>query len=210
MKTMYDGRVANMPNGADIYAGYVDNSAIGITFPALVSRFAGSTSVQLLSISVHGASAMCADVESGALTTWAGYDIGYCSIARAQTLINQYGRPKKLWTAHYTDIPHLCDSSCGFGFIGQADATQWTDHNGVYDESLCLDDFLPPLDPQKGNTNMLITRDNVGRLQVVGAAVDNGNLMVFTETSPGQWSVTDVTNEIHLAYPNDPRAYKLQ
>lgn len=34
----------------------------------------------------------------------------------------------RVCTAHYTDIPHLCDSSCNPELKGHADGTQYTDH----------------------------------------------------------------------------------
>jgi hypothetical protein len=135
---MADGPVANLPPGLDAYAGYVDRGGIGITWPgvaAIPARYH-------LSISIHGqAPAMCGDVEKGALTSWAGYTYGYCSISYAQGLINAYGRPKKLWIAHYGEGPHLCTSACGYGFKDRADGTQWIDHGG-WDESLLADDFF--------------------------------------------------------------------
>ena len=138
---MGDGPVANLPAGLDAYAGYTDAGGIGITFPALTARFPNA---HHLSISVHGqAPAMCGDVENGALSSWAGYDYGYCSLSRVADLVSRYGRPKKLWTAHYTGVAHICTpQACGFGLPFGADGTQWTDHGGVWDESLLADDFF--------------------------------------------------------------------
>jgi hypothetical protein len=31
----------------------------------------------------------------------------------------------RIWTAHYTGVPHLCSSACEPGVTGTADATQW-------------------------------------------------------------------------------------
>lgn len=141
---MGDGPVANMPPGLDAYAGYNDLSGIGETWPAVQAIPA----LHHLSIStVPGNPAMCGDVEKGALTTWAGYSVGYCSVAYAEALIAAYGRPPKLWTAHHNDIPHICNPSCGFGFTGQADGTQWTNHGDAWDESLLADDFFSFLAP---------------------------------------------------------------
>jgi hypothetical protein len=62
-------------------------------------------------------------------------------------------REVRLWTAHYTTVPHLCTPACGHGFAYYADATQWrTDALGKdLDESRCLDTFFgpppPPPDP---------------------------------------------------------------
>lgn len=141
---MGDGPPANIPAGLDAAAGYVDNSGIGITWPAVQTM-----SVRYhLSISVHGWPAMCGDVERGALGSWKGYTVGYCSISAAAALVARDGRPEKLWTAHYTGYAHICSSVCGYGFTGQADGTQWTDHGGLWDESLLLDDFFSFQGPQ--------------------------------------------------------------
>lgn len=136
---MGDGPVANLPAGLDAYAGYNDQSGIGETYPAILTlpaRYHMSISTQ------PGVVANCGDVESGALSSWIGYKVGYCNLANAQGLINRDGRPDKLWTAHYTNVPHICNSSCGFGFTGVADGTQWTDHGGLWDQSLLDDNFF--------------------------------------------------------------------
>lgn len=33
----------------------------------------------------------------------------------------------RVWTAHYTEVPHLCTPACGFGLPSAVDATQWTE-----------------------------------------------------------------------------------
>jgi hypothetical protein len=59
----------------------------------------------------------------------------------------------RLWTAHYTHVPHVCSTECGLEGVTSVDATQWTDRAlGLnLDESLCSDTFLgpppPPPDP---------------------------------------------------------------
>lgn len=204
---MGDGPVLNLPAGLDAYAGYVDASGIGVTWPNVQQL----TARYHLSISVHGAPAMCGDVESGALSGWGGYPVGYCPISRAEALIASQGRPRKLWTAHYTNVPHLCSSACGFGFTGTADGTQWTDHGGAWDESLLLDDFFdfldPPSNPQLEEETVIIGNDKAGDLIVVGKASDNGHLMVFTQLATGAWSVADVTDQVHNSNPADTRVY---
>jgi hypothetical protein len=81
----------------------------------------------------------------------------YTSASNVQALINalaaggiQRGH-YLIWSAHYTDAPHVCSPSrCGFP---QADGTQWTSHalGRNLDESLLLDGFFgpppPPPDP---------------------------------------------------------------
>jgi len=142
---MADGPVANLPTGMDAYAGYTDLSGIGITYPAVVARFPNA---RHLSISVHGSAAMCADVESGAMSNWAGYKYGYCSVSNVNAMIAKYGRPQKLWTSHYDPAigPHICSPACWPGLVTTADGTQWGDHGG-WDESLLADDFFGPVVP---------------------------------------------------------------
>lgn len=143
---MADGPVANLPAGMDAYAGYSDESGIGVTWPE-VEKLAAKYH---LSISVHGqAPAMCGDVENGALSSWVGYDYGYCAVSNVNDMIAKYGRPRKLWTAHYDPSigSHICSSACWPGLVTTADGTQWTDHNNVWDESLLSDDFFGTPDP---------------------------------------------------------------
>lgn len=161
---MADGPVKNLPPGLDAYAGYVQNSGIGETW----NEVQQIPAKHHLSISVMpGVMAMTGDVEAGALNSWRGYTVGYCSISRAQNLIDVDGRPEKLWTAHYIGIPHLCDSTCGYGFTGRADGTQWTDHGGAWDESLLADDFFSflatPTPPQEPDMIAEIWHDNTNQ-----------------------------------------------
>ena len=208
--TMADGPVVNLPVGQNAYAGYVDDGGIGITFPGVVARF---PLAQHFSISVHGSPAMCGDVEKGALSSWKGYDYGYCNISSAQTLIDRDGRPEKLWTAHYGIGPHICSPSCGFGFTGNADGTQWTDNGGRWDASLLLENFFslapPPLPPlPREVSNMIMNVDLKGNPLIVGNATDNGDLMFFSLVG-AKWSVVDITESIHNANPADSRSYKI-
>ena len=144
MIRMADGPVANIPSGFNApgfaVAGYVNRSGIGVTFPAVVARF--PTALHL-SITTDGSRAMCADVEKGAMTDWSGYDYGYCSVSDVNALIAKYGRPKRLWTAHYDPKygAHICSPTCWPGLATTADGTQWADHGG-WDESLLNDNFF--------------------------------------------------------------------
>lgn len=142
---MADGPVANLPPGLDAYAGYVNKSGIGETWTEVEQL----PSQHHLSITTNGSPAMCADVEKGAMTSWAGYDYGYCSVSNVNALVEKYGRPRKLWTAHYDPKygKHICSPACWPGLVTTADGTQWIDHNGQWDESLLEDDFFGPVIP---------------------------------------------------------------
>lgn len=146
---MGDGPPENIPPGLDAVAGYVNKSGIGITYPQVVAKF---PTLQHLSITTNYSPAMCADIEAGAMTSWRGYQVGYCSVSRVNILIAKYGRPEKLWTAHYDPAigAHICSPECWPGLQTTADGTQWTDHGG-WDESLLADDFFsfisPPVPP---------------------------------------------------------------
>ena len=145
---MGDGPVANLPAGLDAYAGYVDDGGDGITFPGVVAKFPNSLH---LSISVHGSPAQMADVETGALSSWVGYDYGYAAVSRVGTLIQQFGRPKKLCVAHYSNISHICSSATCWPFSPVpwvADGTQWTTHNNTFDEWLLEANFFDLTMPQ--------------------------------------------------------------
>lgn len=171
---MADGPVANMPDGMDAYAGYIDNSGIGVTYPDVVKRWPNAFH---LSISIHGNPAMCADVEPGAMSGWQGYEYGYCSVSQANKLIHKFGRPKFLWTAHYTDVPHLCSPDCWPGLETVADATQFSNHGNVWDESLCSLAFIhaqpqpkPPPPALKKEVPLFLANDGTGQYIVCESA----------------------------------------
>jgi hypothetical protein len=143
--TMFDGPVANLPKGADAYAGYVNRSGIGITWPEVSALPA----TYHLSITTDGSSAMCADVEKGAMTSWKGYTVGYCSVANVNAYVKQFGRPTKLWTAHTGAGEHICGpTTCNYGgnLVTAADGTQWNSPGG-YDQSTLLPNFFSFLAP---------------------------------------------------------------
>lgn len=139
---MADGPPSNLPKGMDALAGFVNLSGIGITFPQ-VRILATAQQIIAFSITTNGSPAMCADVEKGAMTDWRGYDYGYCSVSNVNNMIATYGRPRKLWTAHYTGVAHICSPECWLGLVTTADGTQWIDHGG-WDESLLSDNFFAP------------------------------------------------------------------
>lgn len=195
---MADGPVLLLPHGFDAYAGYVNQSGIGITYPQVVTAFPDAA--HFLSITTDGSPAQVADVEAGAMSDWTGYPVGYCAVSNAMALVNQYGRPRKLWLAHYTETPHICGpSTCHYpGLTLDADGTQW--HSASYDESLLNDNFFDFLGEESMQAIL------VNGVPVVYAASPAGHLLEFTKTpgSPGGWSVDDVTIAIQNAYPNVP------
>lgn len=155
MLRMADGPVNNLPPGLNAYAGYVNLSGIGLTYPAVVAKYPDAIH---FSITTNGSPAQCADVEKGAMTDWRGYDYGYCSVSNVNNMIATFGRPKKLWTSHYDPAigAHICSPDCWPGLITTADGTQWVDHGG-WDESLLADDFftLVPAPPQLSEVDIV-------------------------------------------------------
>lgn len=196
--TMADGPVANLPAGFDAYAGYVNDSGIGTTFPA-VQVLAAREKAIAFSITTNGSPAQCADVESGAMTSWAGYRYGYCAVSNVNELIAQYGRPPKLWTAHYDPKigAHICSPACWPGLVTTADGTQWT--NGTYDQSLLAADFFgpppaPPAPPPHLIEGENMTSELVGTQTHVWGIIDNVNYhwwqqQAVANTPPGPWKV---------------------
>jgi hypothetical protein len=161
--------------------------------------------VQHFSITTDSSPAMCADVESGAMKTWRGYDWGYCAVSNVNALIRAFGRPRKLWTAHYDPKigVHICSPGCWPGLATRADGTQWTDHGGRYDESLLDDDFFaPPMLGKEDTMSLAVSSDGTKTVERVNPS---GHLLVFT-LAPGEsvWSVIDVTAQIAAAFPHDP------
>ena len=201
---MADGPVANLPPGLDAYAGYVNRSGIGITYPEVVAEFPNA---QHLSITTNrNPAAMCADVEKGTPPTWAGFTYGYCAVSNVNDLINTIGRPQKLWTAHHNNIPHICSPVCWPGLVTTADGTQWTDHGGLWDESLLDDNFFdlaPPPPPEGIDVQAIL--NTKGEVVIVGTQQSNGHTVVVTQGADGKvsggWSLADVTGSIEAAYP---------
>jgi hypothetical protein len=133
------GDIGLLPDGLDAYMSYVDNFG---GYNELVARF-GHTTAFLVSITIFGNRARCADVEPGAMSAasfgqWLGDGRaigndqfgppwGYASASNMAALINAAaGRPFIRWSAHFGFGPHICGpNTCGFP---QAHWTQWDDH----------------------------------------------------------------------------------
>lgn len=140
-KVMYDDvTVSLIPKDPDCAAaGYVN----GI-YANMDEIQAGPWSPTLsIAVSVS-ANAECLDVEMGDATNsqapgWFKQSKGnrafYTSISNAAALISTLAAAGiqrseyALWTAHYNGKKHICTSACGYGFSGEADGTQWTDHS---------------------------------------------------------------------------------
>lgn len=126
-----------LPNGLNMYASYVDNYG---GYPSLVNRFGSHFNGILLSITIYGHAARCADVEPYAMVPsqlphWldnvALKDGGqlpwvYTSASNMAACNNNIGGRKVIrWSAHYGFGPHVCGPrTCGWP---QADWTQWAD-----------------------------------------------------------------------------------
>lgn len=206
MLSMADGPVANLPPGLDAYAGYVNKSGIGITYPAVVARFPDA---QHLSITTNGSPAMCADVESGAMINWLGYRYGYCSVSNVNALIAKYGRPKRLWTAHYNGTAHICSPKCWPGLVTVADGTQWVDHGG-WDESLLEPDFfgiIPTPPAQEDDMQLISTSKNgAGTTYVIAADLSHKQgIPTATDVSAlqatGFYTVVKLDDQLIAAIP---------
>jgi hypothetical protein len=158
--TMYDSvDLTQIPADAVAVAGYVNGKYQ--TFPELATRFphAKRGSIDVLA----NADADFLDVEKGDATpehaaAWVKRQLAlgrkrpgvYCSVSAVKGLLELLaaaGIPRtriRLWTAHYTFLPHLCGPACGYGMSTTADATQYTDIalGHKLDASLCTPRFL--------------------------------------------------------------------
>lgn len=163
-----DVNTSLLPNGAPAYAGYVNGH-----WPNFNEISKSHPHAKHLSIDVFGnASAMCLDIEKGdavnsrapgwvrerhaegikqpTLYTSVSNAAALLSVMRAagfkyRTLpllrrLNKF----KLWTAHYTEVPHICSKKCYSSMPVTADATQYTDKYGgkSLDASLCSPTFI--------------------------------------------------------------------
>jgi hypothetical protein len=145
---MYDSidpqQFRGLPTDAAL-AGYIDGRREWQSYHALPQLYPHHPR---LSITVAGAlEADAADGETGDLSiagqvNWVKQKLAdknvrpwvYRSVATMPALLaalERAGVPRtrvRLWTAHYTGIPHLCSSRCWPELRTTADATQWTDH----------------------------------------------------------------------------------
>lgn len=158
--------VANLPSGADAYAGYVDGAFQN--YQALKARFGGHA--HLLSIAVFASdNAECLDIETGDATpaqapAWVRRQHGrgirrpvlYASasvMGTVSTTLHGAGLARssyRLWSAHYNGHAHICGpATCAYPGVPPCDGTQWRDNapgvNGTkIDESLLAGDFFGP------------------------------------------------------------------
>lgn len=156
---MYDSTdLSQIPRTARAVAGYVGGH--WPTYQHLQARFPHARHVSIAVTAQEDAHVL--DVEAGdarndQAAAWirrqrkrgVGKPTVYTSVANAAPLLASLkaaGIPRewvRVWTAHYTDKPHLCGPGCGFGMPTQADATQWTNHakGRSLDQSRCRRSF---------------------------------------------------------------------
>lgn len=158
---MYDTvTVDTVPANPPAVAGYV--AGHWPTYEGLVLRF---PKAKHLSIAVQAdQNAQCLDVEPGDASNaqapaWVERQLArgvkrpvlYTSVSNWPALLaTLHGagisrQEIRIWSAHYGRGKHICSGACNnFGFIGPADATQWTDTSlgRNLDESVCQDSFF--------------------------------------------------------------------
>ena len=187
--TAYDSvTVANLPDGADAYFGYVAGK--WPTWAALKARFDGKA--HLISIAITaGEHALCLDIETGDAQPWqapawvqaeharnVARPVLYASVSRMAAIagyLHKHGVPLasvRLWTAHYGQGKHICGPDTCKQIAEPMDGTQWTDAaagvGGAVDESLLADGFFAPPPPPPAEVTYAAVRlkDGVTRLVV--------------------------------------------
>jgi len=148
-----------IPSDAPAVAGYVNGRFV--TWLRIQKQF---PKAKHLPISVFASGdAECLDVETGdaspaEVPAWVKRQqargipkpVIYCSLSLVRAVLAELataGIPRtsiRLWTAHYTHVPHRCSPKCGLGMSTTADATQFTDRalGRSLDESLLADNFF--------------------------------------------------------------------
>lgn len=141
---MYDDtNLALIPKDAPAVAGYVGGR--WPTFAKLKGMFSKARRVSIAVSTDEDADVL--DIENGdATNTQASAWIArqrkrgvkrpglYTSVSNVGPLLGVLARSGiarsdvKLWTAHYTNVSHLCSPRCYTGMPTTADATQYTDH----------------------------------------------------------------------------------
>lgn len=160
MFVMYDStELDQIPAHASAVAGYTSGN--WPTYGAIVKRWPHA---QHLSIAINAAhDADCLDVEKddasisdapGWFHRQKGRPTLYTSLSNVGVLTTEMSHAGiarheyKIWSAHYTGVPHICGPSEGLSVA--AEATQWTNRalGRNLDESLCSDAFFaPPTNP---------------------------------------------------------------
>lgn len=164
MPTMYDSvTLTEIPANAEAVAGYVNGR-----WPTYTQLAAKWPHAHRVSIAVNAeADADCLDIENGDATpaqapAWVRRQIMrgvkkpvvYANLSTMPAVLSVLkasgiGRSQvRVWTAHYTHVPHRCTSACGkqYGLTTTADATQYTNValNRNLDASLVTQAFLDP------------------------------------------------------------------
>ena len=171
-----DVDVALLPAGYDAYAGYVDGLYANLT--QIKARFPDA---HILTIAVRASDiAECLDIENGDATNaeapaWFRLALAhgvtkpclYTSAGNADALVadmNKAGIARsayRLWTAHYTNVAHLCGPGTCHECQASADATQFTSHaqNKSLDESVCAGGFFTMLTPTPNTPPVVLMGD---------------------------------------------------
>lgn len=162
MPTMYDSvTLTEIPATAEAVAGYVNGR--WPTYPQLAAKWPHAKRVSIAVTTEADADVL--DIETGDASpaqapAWVRRQIMrgvkkpavYASVSQMPTVLSVLraagiGRSQvRVWTAHYTHVPHRCTSACYRGFNTTADATQYTNValSKNLDASLVTDGFLDP------------------------------------------------------------------
>lgn len=202
-----------LPSGLSLYGSYVDNFG---GFKALQLKFKNSKAF-LVSFTIFGNPALCADVETGAmhnsdLPHWIdnvaqkdveGHAWVYTSASNLAAAKKAAGNRKVIWfSAHYGHGPHICGpKTCGFP---QASWTQWDD-KGASGQNIdrSVGNYLPtapkPPEPAGGTWSFSGTYDpKANHFTIVGTPGKNvqfaqkKKVAKFTGTvdeHTGEWTI---------------------
>lgn len=230
-RIMYDSYSKQWPEQWDKLACYINGIYTSDNYSTALSKFP-TRYADILTITVNGdpnVDANICDCETGdytitAAANWIAQQIQkgkrptlYGSRSTYPAVVAALNMGHKIQAAQFDWWAATLD---GTQQVDNAVAVQYLD-NGQWDTSIIWSDTWypgagPAPDPPSNTPTNTLREESMqalynaqGQLVIVGEAIDNGNLLMFTQQKDGSWTVGDVTQGVHNENPSDPRQYKI-
>lgn len=218
MRTLYDSTtpVRSVPADAQMVAGYVN----GLYTNLATVRTAFPNAVHVSIAVTSAADAMVLDVETGDASP--ADAPAWCQRQRARGQIPTVYCNASTWpqvrSAFQTHgIAEPCWWIADYDGVAQippgAIAKQYRSDTAQNLDCSVVADFWPGVDspglPKEDDMAIAITEDAAGNIHVAGVT-PQGHPLLFTRSTNGAVSVTDLTDAVAAANPNDHTSYTVQ